>query len=248
MASAVRRVFPDHDIIYFGDTARTPYGTKSRETIVRCCIENTRLLLEKGARLVVVACNTASALAMDELHSQFAVPFVEVISPAVELALADAKSRIIGVIGTRATISSNVYETKIHAKAPQMVVHSVACPLLVPLVEEGWAKKPETRGIVKKYLVPLKTRQIDTLILGCTHYPVIKDIISQKAGKRVRIVDSSIASASALEKTLNNNPALAKELSCNNRMELLVSDITPQFEKTAGFILGRKVSLKRVVL
>ncbi|MDI6797538.1 MAG: glutamate racemase [Desulfatibacillaceae bacterium] len=248
VARAVRSRFPGHDMIYFGDTARTPYGTKSQQTVVRCCVENTKLLLDKGAKLIVVACNTASALAVDELKSRFAVPFVEVITPAVDLALKDANSRIIGVIGTRATISSRVYETKIHAKAPNKIVHSVACPLLVPLVEEGWAKKPETRRIVKKYLVPLKTRQIDTLILGCTHYPVIKDIIAQKAGKRVRIVDSSLACATALENALTQNPALADELSCNSSMEIFVSDITPQFEKTAGFILGRKISLTRVAL
>ena len=178
VVNALMAQLPGYDIVYFGDTARTPYGSKSPATVLRYARQNTEFLLTHNARMIVMACNTASSIATNDLTTSFDVPIFEVISPAVELALTQSRRGRIGVMGTRATIKSDVYAKKIRALRPEMQVYSQACPLLVPLVEEGWLNRPETAMIVKKYLHPLKVRQIDTLILGCTHYPIIRNQIS----------------------------------------------------------------------
>ena len=257
---AIKKRLPRHDIIYLGDTARTPYGNKTPETVVKYALENTDFLIEKGARIIVMACNTASSVAFDAVKKNFDAPIFEVISPAVASALSRSKIKtapkktaqkktaappFIGVIGTRATIESGVYERKIKEIQPDAHVFSNACPLLVPLVEEGWLNRPETRMIVKKYLHPLKTRQIHTLILGCTHYPVLKDLIQQKIGPRVAIVDSPGSSASAIADYLNACPDMDSELEKNGALELYASDLTPQFEKTAKIILKQTPLFQR---
>lgn len=235
-----------YDILYFGDTARTPYGTKSKETVVRYAIENTEFLIQNGAEIIVMACNTASSVATNELKKRFDLPIFEVISPAVALAVEKSKNAQIGVIGTRATIKSGIYEKKILEKNSRAKVYQKPCPLLVPLVEEGWLKKPETAMIVKKYLHPLKTRQIDTLILGCTHYPILKNIIQQKVGKKVLIIDSASAVADTICSYLNENPKIENNISKTNHATFFVSDITEQFKKTARIALNRSIKLKHV--
>ncbi len=235
-----------YDLIYFGDTARTPYGTKSRETVIRYAIENTEFLIKNGAQIIVMACNTASSVATEEIKKRFDLPVFEVISPAVNLALTTSTTFQIGVIGTRATIKSGIYEKKILKKNPGSKVYQTPCPLLVPLVEEGWVKKPETTMIVKKYLHPLKVRQIDTLILGCTHYPILKKTIQNKIGKKVKIIDSSIAVADTIINYITNHPEVEKKLTKQNRTEFFVSDITEQFEKTAKIAMGKQINLKHV--
>ena len=239
---------PDYDIIYFGDTARTPYGTKSPDTVIEYALENTDFLLSKGAKIIVIACNTASSVATEEVIKRFDVPVFEVITPATELSLQCSRKYRIGVIGTRATVKSGIYEKKIKEKHPAAKVYSVACPLLVPLVEEGWFKRPETAMIVKKYLHPLKIRQIDTLILGCTHYPLLKDKIHRKIGKRVNIIDSSIAVTGWVKDYLEKHAEVDNLLSKNGRFNLMVSDITEQFDKTAKATLKRNVHLEHIKL
>jgi len=246
VVKAIMKQLPGYNLLYFGDTARTPYGTKSRETVIGYSFENTDFLIKKGAAIIVIACNTASSVAPRRLSEKYNIPIFEVITPAVEDALAVSKKGRIGVIGTRATINSNIYTEKIHAKNPNAQVYSNACPLLVPLVEEGWMKKPETRMIVKKYLHPLKTRQIDTLILGCTHYPLLKDIIQQKIGKRVKIIDSSLSVAAQIKEYLSQNPEMDRQLSKNGRELFYVSDVTNQFIKTAKDILKKDIPLEHV--
>ncbi len=237
---------PEYDITYFGDTARTPYGTKSCNTILKYASENTQFLLDHGAKIIVIACNTASSIATKYLRQKYnnIIPVFEVISPAVKLCLKTSTKNRIGVIGTRATINSNIYEKKIVEKQPSAKVFSVPCPLLVPLVEEGWEKKPETKMILKKYLHPLKTKQIDSLILGCTHYPVLKQIIQEKIGKRVKIIDSSIAVTKEISEYICQNPHICKSLGKNNKSHFFVSDITDQFKKTAESILKKNIDLK----
>jgi len=235
---------PGYDIVYFGDTARTPYGTKSRETVISYAVENTEFLIGKGAGIIVMACNSASSVATDTLREKFDVPVFEVITPAVELLVKISEKCHVGVIGTRATINSGIYERKILEKKPGARVYSTPCPLLVPLVEEGWLKKPETRMIVKKYLHPLKKKRIDTLILGCTHYPILKNIIMHKIGKRVKIIDSSIAIAGMVKEYLDETPDIDKILEKNGKAEFFVSDYTAQFEKTAKTLLGGNINLK----
>ena len=245
---ALLEVMPDYDLVYFGDTARTPYGTKSRETVIRYAIENTKFLIKNGAKMIVMACNTASSVATEAIQSEFDLPVFEVISPAVDLALKASKRRQIGIIGTRATIKSGIYEKKILEQDPRARVFSTPCPLLVPLVEEGWGEKPETAMIVKKYLHPLKTRQVDTLILGCTHYPILKETIRTKIGKRVTIIDSSIAVSHTIKTYLDDHPDMDASLSRNGNAAFFVSDITTQFEKTAEIALKRKIHLTHVAM
>ena len=248
VVKALRASLPDYDILYFGDTARTPYGNKSPATVIEYALQNTRFLLDRGAQIVVMACNTASSVATDAVAGQYDTALFEVTTPAVNAALEATRTGHIGVIGTRATVASGIYEKKIAALRPDARVHSAACPLLVPLVEEGWLKKPETAMIVKKYLHPLKVRRIDTLILGCTHYPLLTPLIQRKVGRRVRIIDSSVRVAAEVANFIENHPELAKRLSRNGRIQAAVSDITPQFEKIAGATLKCRVSLEAVKL
>jgi len=246
VARALMDQLPDYDIIYFGDTARTPYGSKSPETVVNYSIQDTEFLLKKGARLVIMACNTASSVAFDKVSEKFNYPLFEVITPAVKLSVKKSEKKRIGVIGTRATINSGAYEKKIKKISSDSRVYSMACPLLVPIVEEGWLKKPETKMIIKKYLHPLKTKQVDTLILGCTHYPLLKNIIQKKIGKRVNIIDSSLSTAEDVKKFLQKNPEIDSEMSKKGKAVFFVSDSTPQFEKTAKVALKKNISLKHV--
>lgn len=246
VVKSIMEQLPGYDIIYFGDTARTPYGSKSAETVIRYSLENTRFLLEHGAKMIIMACNTASSVASNRLSENYDVPIFEVVTPATENAVKISKKMSIGVIGTRATIKSGIYENKIKAMKPEAKVYSASCPLLVPLVEEGWLKKPETVMIIKKYLHPLKVRQIDTLILGCTHYPLLKDKIQRKIGKKVSIIDSSIAVSEKVERFLEAHPDVDNRLTRKGEFSLFVSDVTDQFEKTAKSTLKRNVRLEHV--
>ncbi|MGC9109252.1 MAG: glutamate racemase [Caldimicrobium sp.] len=238
---------PNYKILYFGDTARTPYGTKSAETVTRYAIENTEFLLEKGAKLIVVACHTVSSTAIPVLKERFkGVPFFEVVTPSFKKALQLTRKKIIGLIGTRTTVESGIYQRLFAEVDPEIKLIANPAPLLVPLIEEGWLNKPETRKIVKKYLIPLKMRGIDTLILGCTHYPLIKKVIAEKAGKRIKLVDPSEEVAEAVYRYLEENSKLKEELLPNGEPEIWVSDLTPNFEKLATLFLKRKVTLHRV--
>ena len=186
---------PDASFVYLGDTARTPYGNKSPDTLKRYASEDVKFLLDHGAETIIIACNSASSAAGDALRESFLnVQIFDVIQPAVEEAIRVTKGRI-GVIGTRATIASGAYERSIR-KQPFVISHlsleifSTACPLFVPLVEEGWLKDAETKRIVRRYLSPLRRERIDTLILGCTHYPLLAPLIQRYMGKRVKLIDS----------------------------------------------------------
>jgi glutamate racemase len=245
---AIMDALPGYDIVYFGDTARTPYGNKSSATVIEYSLQNTDFLIKQGAKLIVMACNTASSVATEAVKNNFTMPIHEVISSAVKDALRATRKSTIGIIGTRATISSGIYEKKIKDANPDAKVYSAACPLLVPLVEEGWLKKPETRMIVKKYLHPLKVRQIDTLILGCTHYPLLKSIISHKIGKKVQIIDSSISVADEIKNFLSESPETEKSLSRNGSAKFFVSDFTQQFKVTAASVLKRPIDLTHMRL
>lgn len=238
---AITDKIPNADILYFGDTARTPYGSKSRDTIRKYSLENAEFLVKNGAKAIVVACNTASSAAIDLLREKYDIPVFEVISPAVELAVKTSSNKKIGIIGTRATITSRIYHDKINEIDEDIKVYSNPSPLLVPLIEECFLNNPETRRIVKKYLIPLKTRKMDTLILGCTHYPIIKDVIRSKAGKRVNIIDSSTAIADKIVDYMKNNDS--DIFGNSGKREFFVSDLTPQFESLAKKILHFKFEL-----
>ncbi|OGL79315.1 glutamate racemase [Candidatus Uhrbacteria bacterium RIFCSPHIGHO2_12_FULL_60_25] len=194
------RRHPQASFLYLGDTARTPYGNKSKETIERYAVEDARFLVSQGADALVVACNSMSAYAMDALRAAFPrLRIYEVITPAVEVAAKTSKGRV-GVIGTRATVGSDLYATRLRSARPDLDVTSVACPLFVPLVEEGMLDARETKMIARRYLAPLVQKQVDTLILGCTHYPLLAGVIQARVGRRVRLIDSPSAVMDAIER------------------------------------------------
>ena len=238
---------PQYRIVYFGDTARFPYGTKSQKTIIEYAIEDTEFLLSQGAKIIIVACNSASSVAFEVLRERFDIPVFEVIRPAVEKALRLTQKQRVGVIGTRATVGSGIYDRLMKEARPGIQVFSQACPLLVPLVEEDWLKRPETKRIVRKYLFSLKMKQVDTLVLGCTHYPLLKPVIQAKMGRRVAVIDSSQEVALLVKEYLEKNPEMAARLSPVGEQDghrFFVSDLTPAFEHIADQFLGRPIKLE----
>jgi glutamate racemase len=196
-------LMPDEDFIYLGDTARLPYGTKSAEVIVRYSKENTEFLLAKWIKMLVVACNTSSAVALDEIARDTIVPVVGVIEPGAHAAVKASRNGRIGVIGTEATIASGAYTRAIQQLRPRAEIYTRACPLLVPLVEEGWTDNEIAGRTVAYYLESLKASGIDTLLLGCTHYPLLHGLFERVLGNGVRIVDSATATAAAVRERLS---------------------------------------------
>ncbi len=246
VARAVEKLLPDYRFAYFGDRARTPYGSKSPETIISYARENTEFLLAQGAKIIIIACNSAASVASEILREEFSVPIFEVISPAVTKAVATTTSGRIGVIGTRATIKSGIYESKIKDREADYKVFSAACPLLVPLVEEGWLNRRETKMILRRYLHPLKLKQVDTFVLGCTHYPLLKKLIQPRIGKRVNIIDSSEEVAQSLRLFLQSHPEIEQSLSREGGNQYHVSDVTDAALETAKRVFGRKIELEKV--
>jgi len=199
---ALTAVLKAEDFIYLGDTARLPYGTKSNEVIIRYTRENSEFLLAKGIKMLVVACNTASAVALEEIARQTVVPVIGVIDPSAAAAVKASRNGKLGVIGTEATIASGAYTRAIQALRPGAEIYTRACPLLVPLVEEGWTNNEIAERTVAFYLESLKASGIDTLLLGCTHYPLLRGLFERVLGPAVRIVDSATATAAAVRAKL----------------------------------------------
>jgi glutamate racemase len=191
VVSALRELLPNETIHYLGDTARVPYGGKSAATVERYSLEITDMLLEENCKAIVVACNTASALALPSLEERLSVPVMGVIRPGAEAAIAATRNGRIGVIGTRATIASGAYERAIRALDSSVHLGVQACPLFVPLIEEGWLEGEITDRVIRQYLAPLLDDGIDTLVLGCTHYPLLSAAIAKVAGDEVQLVDSA---------------------------------------------------------
>jgi glutamate racemase len=182
---------PNESIIYFGDTARVPYGPKSPDTVLRYSREITSYLKDEGVKALVVACNTATAHALPALREEFDLPIVGVIEPGARAAVSATKTKHVGVIGTAGTIKSRAYEKEIQRLLPEAQITAQACALFVPLVEEGWIDTEPTRAIARNYLAPLVSAQVDTLVLGCTHYPLMKTVIGNVVGREVRLIDSA---------------------------------------------------------
>ncbi len=241
VVKAIRNVLPNESIIYFGDTARVPYGNKSPELIKEYSLQIADFLLDRGTKIIIVACNTATALALDTLQDKLDIPIIGVVRPGVNIALKLSKNGRIGVIGTISTISSGVYETELKAINQSVEVASSACPLFVPLAEEGWLNEPATELIAKKYLEPINNANIDTLILGCTHYPLLKEVIQEAVSSKIKLVDSAQAMASETEKLLMNY-GLLSDKSTNGDLKLFVSDLPARFETVAGQFLGKEIS------
>lgn len=191
VVSALRRELPGENIVYLGDTARVPYGGKSRATIERYSEEIARLMVGEGAKMIVVACNTASALALPRLRELLDVPVEGVIAPGVEAALSATRSGHVAIVGTKATIGSGAYADALRAARPDIRVTSVACPLLVPLVEEGLFEDAVTDAVLERYLARIRAGDADALVLGCTHYPLLASAIARVAGPDINLVDSA---------------------------------------------------------
>lgn len=240
VAAALREHLPSEHILYIGDTARVPYGGKSRRTVERYGIEIGGLLLAENAKVIVVACNTASALAVPRMQKVFNVPVQGVIRPGAAAAVANTKSGKVGVIGTRATVASAAYEQAIHAIDPDVSVFSAACPLLVPLIEEGLFEDTITDQVLARYLEPLLKEGIDTLVLGCTHYPLAYDAIARAAGPDVSLVDSAENCALAICELLGGKNLLAPA-EILGRLDVSLTDATEGFLRTAEKSLGLQI-------
>lgn len=230
---------PRENTVYLGDTARAPYGSKSVETVLRYSIENSDFLLKKDVKLVVVACNTSTALALDKLRSEFSLPVVGVIEPGVRKALQRTKSKRVGVIGTEATIQSGAYTHALKEVEPGVEVYSRACPMFVPLVEEGWTDNAVAEMAVKTYLGGLKQSGIDTLILGCTHYPLLKKAIRKFMGRNVQLVDSAEETATEVCAILKSK-SLARKNGKGSH-SFYVTDAPDRFIKVGRRFLGERV-------
>jgi len=233
------KILPHEDIVYLGDTARVPYGPRGVETIKRFSEENTKFLISKNVKAVVIACNTSSAVAADYIKAKFKnITIFEVIESASLEASKDGKR--IGVIGTYATVGSLAYPKKISKYSPDAKVFGVACPLFVPFIEEGETESPSLRIVAKKYLKKLKERKIDTLILGCTHYPIIKDIIGREVGKKVNLINPGKSIAEEIHLFLKENGLLNGQKT-DGDVKFFVTDMTDRFTKMAEMFLGRKI-------
>lgn len=240
VTAALRRLLPAENIFYLGDTARVPYGGKSRETIERYSTEITGLLLAEQSKIIVVACNTASALAIPRLEEMLKVPVIGVIDPGAKAAVKATRNGHIGVIGTRATIYSGAYERAIHAVDPEMRVTSQPCPMLVPLIEEGWLDDPVTGLVIRRYLEKLVLSGIDTLVLGCTHYPLLAGALKKFVGPDIQLVDSAQNCALAVKKLLTRE-LLAAPVKNPGRLQVALTDPSPAFLRVAEEALGLQV-------
>jgi glutamate racemase len=244
----VQRRLPAEDFVYLGDTARTPYGSKARATVQRFALECVEHLLTYGIKALVVACNTASANALPVLRRRLRIPVLEVIQPGARAALRAPGGSPIGVIGTRSTINSQAYLKALVRLDPKVEAVPAPCPLLVPLVEEGWLDHDVTRAVIKSYLDPLLARRVRSLILGCTHYPALKHLFAEICGPDVRLIDSAEEIALELKRTLAERGLLDPGRRAG-RQTFLVTDVPEQFIRVGEFLLGRKLAkVRRVVL
>lgn len=243
---ALLEKLPNENIVYFGDTARVPYGSKSAQVVREYTLDDTEFLLTKDVKMIVVACNTVSAVALDVVQKKANLPVTGVIIPGAEKAVKKTVNRRIGVIGTIGTVNSNAYKNELKRLSPAVNVFSKACPLFVPLVEEGWLDLKATELIASEYLFPLTTEKIDTLILGCTHYPLLKNIITKVTKGMVTLIDSGEATAATVETMLEEH-GLRNSSSDTPNVQFFVSDAPEKFTSIGEMFLGRTLGVVRRV-
>jgi glutamate racemase len=242
VTSRIINYLPRENIIYFGDTAHLPYGSKSKKTVTRFSLKITHFLIKHNIKLLVVACNTASALGLNTLRQKFSIPIVGVIKPGAKAAISATKNKKIGIIGTDATIKSDVYKKALQKFDPKIKVYNLSCPLFVPLVEEGWINNKITHLVATQYLKSLKNKAIDTLILGCTHYPLLKGVITRVMGKKVTLIDSAEETAKEVKYHIIQNNHKPQH-------KFFVSDAPLKFKCSGEKFLKRKIaSVKKVEL
>ncbi len=231
---------PNESIIYFGDTARVPYGPKSPDTVLRYSREITSFLKGEGVKALVVACNTATAHALPALREEFDIPVLGVIEPGARAAVSVTKNKRVGVIGTAGTIKSRAYEKEIAKLLPDVELTARACALFVPLVEEGWVDSEPARAIARNYLAPLVSAQVDTLVLGCTHYPLMKSVIGNVVGRDVRLIDSAHETARETGEVLRAN-GLENNALNGARYRFIASDAPDTFLSLGQLFLGSPI-------
>jgi glutamate racemase len=237
VAQEVIRQLPHESVIYFGDTARVPYGPKSPDTVRRYSREIASFLSGQGVKSIVIACNTATAHALTALREEMDMPIIGVVEPGARAAVAASKRGHIGVIGTVGTIKSGAYERAIRALDPDVRITVRACPLLVPLVEEGWTDHDATRLVAREYLQPMLDAKIDTLVLGCTHYPLLKSLLGEVLGPGVRLIDSAEETAAETARTLADNQ-LTAAADAEPAYRFIASDDPLQFLQLGQRFLG----------
>jgi len=238
----ISKYLPDFQIIYFGDTARLPYGTKGADFIKRYSSKITNWLLEKEAKIIVVACHTSSAWASEFLKKEFKnVPIFEMINPAIKEVLSTTKNKKIGIIGTPGTIKSGSWNKKLLELEPDLKIYSKSCPLFVPLVEEGWVDKEVTKQIAQEYLGGFKNRGLDTLVLACTHYPILKKVIQKTIGKQVKIIDPAESLAKELSFFLKDNIQIASKITKGKKHQFFFSDQPYNLKKISKLCLNQEI-------
>ena len=235
---AVQELLPAEDILYLGDTARLPYGSKSPETIRQFADEDVRFLIARGVKAIVVACNTATAHALPSLHEKYRIPILGVIEPGVEAVLACPTTERIGIIATRGTIGSHAYQHALALGKTGLMIYGQATPLLVPLIEENWLEHPATRQVLQTYLEPLIAKGIDTLMLACTHYPLLIPVLKELLPTGVRLVDSASTCAEHLKKELTRLDLLETAVR-QGSLELHLTDLSEEFESLARQFLKK---------
>lgn len=234
---------PGESTVYLGDTARVPYGTKSAEVVTRYSLANARFLMSHQIKLLVVACNTASAVGLEALAAELPIPVIGVIEPGAQVAATRTRSGNVGVIGTPGTIRSGAYQRALERNRPGVTVHARACPLFVPLAEEGWTDGQVPTLVAQAYLAELAQAHVDTLVLGCTHYPLLKPIIAEAMGSQVSLVDSADAVAEAVDKSLTESGHRAPDAGSHPPVHsYFVTDVPHRFLEIAARFLGRPVS------
>lgn len=246
VAKQIIKILPNEDLVYFGDTARVPYGSKSRETVTKFSEQIIRFLLTKDVKAIVIACNTASSNCYESLSETFSeLPIIEVVTAGVESCLKATKNKRVGLIGTQGTVSSGAYEKRLKNADSGIQVFNKACPLFVPLAEEGWTDNEIARLTVKEYLTELVEKDIDSIILGCTHYPLFKATIGKFVGEKVTIVDPAKATAVKLKEYLHNNNMLTDNKT-EGRREFYVSDNYANFDKMCESVLHYTCKAEKV--
>jgi len=240
VAKSLFEILPNENIIYLGDTARLPYGTKSKETVTKYSIEITKFLLNKNVKMVVVACNTASSVALQYLKKLTDVPVIGVIRPGAKAAVSKTNNYKIGVIGTLGTVHSFAYKTQIHKIDRDINVFSKACSLFVQLAEDGWTDNKIAEMVAKEYLTEFKSHDIDTLILGCTHYPILKKTISKVVGKKIHLIDSGEETAKEVKRILEYKDLLNKQKKAG-RHKFFVTDFQKKFKEISERFLGQPI-------
>jgi len=237
----ISRNLPNEELIYFGDTARVPYGNKSKETVLRYSRQITRFLEKQHVKAIVVACNTASALALSELEQEIDIPIIGVVKPGANAAVKATRNKRIGVIATDSTINSRLYPEYIAASDPEIRVYGKACPLFVPLVEEGWTKDEITLAVAKRYLGELLEQEIDTLIMGCTHYPLLRTLLREYLGEGITLVNPAYETAGTL-KALLAETGLEHKDEGEPKYQMYVSDSAEHFRRFAEKILPERIA------